>query len=185
MLKAAQSFELNWCHHMTILCFFLCSRQHERCSNFDILHNKCPARLTNISSNLDTDILPPWPQHKVMESIGYIVSSLPSCVSLSTTPSLSHTNLSMQSLRDNEQSFSPSLHHRLLHHYSGCLIKREKQQKGWSKSELGMSSPFMAPMAIEGVTRSRRRKRISFILPITFPPLFYASESVCLLYSST
>lgn len=97
MLKAAQSFELNWCHHMTILCFFLCSRQHERCSNFDILHNKCPARLTNISSNLDTDILPPWPHGGGAQSNGidwlYCILSSLLCFSVYHPFSFSHKSI--------------------------------------------------------------------------------------------
>lgn len=57
LLKATQSFELNWRHHTSILSCFLCGPRHDRrCTNFDILNNKCPARLTNISADLD--ILP-------------------------------------------------------------------------------------------------------------------------------
>lgn len=51
LLKASQGFELNWCHHATILCLFLSAADSKkRCTNFDILNNKS-ARLTNISPN--------------------------------------------------------------------------------------------------------------------------------------
>lgn len=92
LLKAVQRFELNWCNHKTILCLFLCSRQHDkRCTN---LHNKCPSRLTNISPNLDMDILLPWPHRRegcnLIWSIGHTVFSLSSCFSVYRPFSFSH-----------------------------------------------------------------------------------------------
>ena len=67
--------------------------------------------MTHISTNLDTDILPV----RLDQIDGpYCITSL--C--LSNTPFLSLTNHSMQSLRDNKQSFNPAVHHRLFYLYS-------------------------------------------------------------------
>lgn len=83
LLKTTQSFELRCCHHMTILCLFLCIPWHDkRPANCDIPSNKCLARLTNMSLNLDTDIMLEGPhgqeERNLIGSIGHIGSLLSS-----------------------------------------------------------------------------------------------------------
>lgn len=114
LLKAALGFQLPTGAVTTaILCLFHGRwRQGKRCANCDVLCNKCPAWVTNISPDVDTDILLPWMHSRagrnLIRSMGCSVS--PSCFSPSAAPSPSLSYPSLQSLRDNERNRSSRNH---------------------------------------------------------------------------
>lgn len=131
--------------------------------------------MTNISPNLDTDILPPWSHRRegrnLIGSIGRSVSPLPSCFSLSAAPSLSLTYPSLQSLRGNERKESMTVHLSIIDSSTIALLnQRKKETKGQQKEHVG-HVPHHGP-TVKMEVCEEKKESFSF----TFSPLFMQAK---------
>ena len=138
---------------------------NKRCTNSDIFNNKCPPRLTNISLNLDTNILPARP-HKREEwnLIGSIGHSSLHYFSFSFSHKLFHaiTQIVRKLLNS---------HHRF---FLFCFL-----WMGWAcLLQTGPQSEN------EGHDMDNEKWEI-FVLVTAYSPFFFVGgESACLLYNS-
>lgn len=164
------------------------SAKDYRPMSLSMLDKNNPARQTNITSNLDTDIQPAWPHRRagrnLIESKGpYSILSSP-LFSSSTAPFLLFL-LQIHPRNHLETMRGPSIHGSIIGSSTSTLPllnQKRKVIKGREgESRQGMSSLITFPAAkMEAV---RRGKTKSLISSPEFPFASFVLVGVCLLYS--
>lgn len=153
-----------------------------------MLDKNSPARQTDITSNLDTDIQPAWPHRRagrnLIESKGpYSILSSP-LFSSSAAPFLLFL-LEIHPRNHSETMRGPSIHGSIIGSSTSTLPllnqKRKAIKEREGESRQGMSSLITLPAAkMEAV---RKRKTKSLISSAAFPFASFVQVGVCLLYS--